>query len=65
MQEKNETSVYNDIFTNIGQMPCNAIPVIAQKSLTGHPKGGAATWMFNSLCQCISSGVIPGNHNAE
>lgn len=33
--EKNETSVYNDVFTNIGRTPGNAVPVIAQKNLTG------------------------------
>ncbi len=57
--------MYNDVFTNIGRTPGNAIPVMAQKSLTGHPKGGAAAWMFNGLCQSISSGVVPGNRNAE
>jgi 3-oxoacyl-(acyl-carrier-protein) synthase len=33
--EKNETSVYNDVFTNIGRTPGNAVPVIAQKNMTG------------------------------
>lgn len=33
--EKNETSVYNDVFTNIGRTPGNAVPVIAQNNLTG------------------------------
>ena len=33
--EKNETSVYNDVFTNIGRTPGNAIPVITQNNLTG------------------------------
>jgi fatty acid synthase subunit alpha, fungi type len=32
--EKNETSVYNGVFTNIGRTPGNAVPVIAQKNLT-------------------------------
>ena len=34
-QEKNETSVYNDVFTTIQRTPGNAVPVMAQKSLTG------------------------------
>lgn len=33
--EKNETAVYNDVFKNIGRTPGNAVPVIAQKNLTG------------------------------
>jgi hypothetical protein len=33
--EKNEPLVYNDVFTNIGRTPGNAVPVIAQKNLTG------------------------------
>ncbi|KAF8312438.1 fatty acid synthase, partial [Clavulina sp. PMI_390] len=63
--EKNETSVYNDVFKNIGRTPGNAVPVIAQKNLTGHPKGGAAAWMLGGLTQSINSGIIPGNRNAD
>ena len=33
--KKNETSVYNDVFTNIRHTPGNAIPVIVQKNMTG------------------------------
>ncbi|CAE6423597.1 unnamed protein product [Rhizoctonia solani] len=61
----NEPHVYNDIFAAIQRTPGNAVPVIAQKSLTGHPKGAAAAWMLLGLCQCINSGVVPGNRNAD
>ncbi|KAH7106327.1 fatty acid synthase [Auriculariales sp. MPI-PUGE-AT-0066] len=63
--EANETHIYNDIFKHLNRTPGNAVPVIAQKSLTGHPKGGAAAWMMNGLCQSIITGVIPGNKNAD
>ncbi|KAG9047855.1 3-oxoacyl-[acyl-carrier-protein] synthase [Tulasnella sp. UAMH 9824] len=63
--DKNESSVYNDIFKNLSRTPGNAVPVVAQKNLTGHPKGGAAAWMFIGLTQCINTGVIPGNRNAD
>lgn len=63
--EKNETAVYNDVFTTIGRTPGNAVPVMAQKSLTGHPKGGAAAWMLAGLCQSVITGIVPGNRNAE
>lgn len=63
--DKNETHVYNDIFKTLQRTPGNAVPVIAQKNLTGHPKGGAAAWMFIGVCQSIATGVVPGNRNAD
>lgn len=63
--DKNESSVYNTQFEQLGRTPGNAVPVIAQKSLTGHPKGGAAAWMFNGILQTLNSALIPGNHNAD
>lgn len=63
--DKNESSVYNQQFTQLGRTPGNAVPVIAQKSLTGHPKGGAAAWMFNGMIQTLNSALVPGNHNAD
>jgi fatty acid synthase subunit alpha, fungi type/fatty acid synthase subunit beta, fungi type len=65
MQEANETHAYNDIFTSISRTPGNAIPVMAQKSLTGHSKGGSAAWQMIGLCQTVISGIIPGNRNAD
>lgn len=65
MQEANETHVYNDIFTNIGRTRGNAIPAMAQKSLTGHAKGGSAAWQTIGLCQTVNSGIVPGNRNAD
>ncbi|KIO16925.1 hypothetical protein M407DRAFT_12583 [Tulasnella calospora MUT 4182] len=63
--DKNESNVYNDVFKNLSRTPGNAVPVVAQKNLTGHPKGGAAAWMFIGLTQCINTGIIPGNRNAD
>lgn len=63
--DKNESRVYNSQFEKLGRTPGNAVPVIAQKSLTGHPKGGAAAWMFNGMLQSLNSALIPGNHNAD
>ncbi|WWC71664.1 uncharacterized protein I206_105622 [Kwoniella pini CBS 10737] len=63
--DKNESSVYNLQFEQLGRTPGNAVPVIAQKSLTGHPKGGAAAWMFNGMIQTLNSALVPGNHNAD
>ncbi|WVQ81977.1 hypothetical protein IAT38_004104 [Cryptococcus sp. DSM 104549] len=63
--DKNESGVYNLQFEQLGRTPGNAVPVITQKSLTGHPKGGAAAWMFNGMCQTLNSALVPGNHNAD
>ncbi|GAA95524.1 uncharacterized protein L969DRAFT_45497 [Mixia osmundae IAM 14324] len=63
--DKNESEVYNSQFQHLGRTVGNACPVISQKWLTGHPKGGAAAWMLNGLAQSINSGIIPGNRNAD
>ena len=63
--DKNESHVYNQQFEKLGRTKGNAVPVIAQKSLTGHPKGGAAAWQFNGMLQTLATAVVPGNHNAD
>ncbi|GAA5878476.1 hypothetical protein JCM8547_005957 [Rhodosporidiobolus lusitaniae] len=63
--DKNESNAYNEQFRHLGRAKGNACPVIAQKWLTGHPKGGAAAWMLNGMAQTILSGLIPGNRNAD
>jgi len=65
LQEENETRIWNDIFTSISRTPGNACPVVAQKSLLGHAKGGAAGWQAAGLLQSVITGVIPGNRNSE
>jgi fatty acid synthase subunit alpha len=63
--DKNESGVYNLQFEQLGRTPGNAVPVITQKYLTGHPKGGAAAWMFNGMLQTLNSALVPGNANAD
>ncbi|EJT52093.1 fatty-acid synthase complex protein [Trichosporon asahii var. asahii CBS 2479] len=63
--DKNESGVYNLQFEQLGRTKGNAVPVITQKYLTGHPKGGAAAWMFNGMLQTINSALVPGNRNAD
>jgi fatty acid synthase subunit alpha len=38
---------------------------ICQKSLTGHPKAPAASWMLNGCLQVLGSGFVPGNAKAD
>ncbi|CAH7689739.1 fatty acid synthase subunit beta [Phakopsora pachyrhizi] len=63
--DKNESSVYNQQLKHLGRSKGNAVPVVAQKWLTGHPKGGAAAWMLCGVTQAIQDGLIPGNRNAD
>jgi len=63
LQEENETRIWNDIFTVIGRTPGNAVPVavpvVAQKSLLGHAKGGAAAWQMAGVLQSLITGIVP------
>jgi fatty acid synthase subunit beta len=65
LQEENETRIWNDIFTSLARTPGNAVPIMAQKSLLGHSKGGSAAWQMAGLLQTVTSGIVPGNRNAE
>jgi fatty acid synthase subunit alpha, fungi type len=65
LQEKDETQIWNDIFTSLARTPGNAVPVMAQKSLLGHSKGGSASWQMTGLLQTVSTGIVPGNRNYE
>ena len=61
----NESEVTHKQLEHLGRSPGNPIFVVAQKSLTGHPKGAAASWMMNGLMQIIQTGRVPGNANAD
>ncbi|KAG6813968.1 hypothetical protein H0H92_005223, partial [Tricholoma furcatifolium] len=63
--EENETKIWNDIFTTISRTPGNAVPIMAQKSLLGHAKGGSAAWQMSGLLQTVITGIVPGNRNSD
>jgi len=42
-----------------------AVPIMAQKCLLRHSKGGSAAWQMMGLLQTVISGIIPGNRNGE
>lgn len=63
--EANETHIWNDVFSNLNRTAGNAVPIMAQKSLCGHSKGGSAAWQLAGLIQSVYNGVVPGNRNAE
>lgn len=61
----NESEVTQRQMMHLGRSPGNPLLVVAQKYLTGHPKGSAAAWMLNGLMQSMLTGVVPGNRNAD
>jgi len=61
----NESEVTQRQMLHLGRAPGNPLLVVAQKYLTGHPKGSAAAWMLNGLMQSMITGVVPGNRNAD
>ncbi|KAH8117927.1 fatty acid synthase [Phellopilus nigrolimitatus] len=63
--EKNETQIWNDVFTTLNRTPGNAVPIMAQKSLCGHSKGGSAAWQLAGLIQTVGSGSRSGQPNVD
>jgi fatty acid synthase len=63
--DKNECELHQRLAVEIGRDPALPLPVIAQKGLTGHSKGGAAAWQLIGLCQALTAGVVPAIRNLE
>lgn len=63
--EKNETELWHNSLHTMGRTHGNAVPVMAQKSLLGHSKGGSAAWQMAGLLQTVNTGIIPGNRNSD
>ena len=56
----NESGVTHAQMEHLGRTRGAPVFCVAQKALTGHPKGAAAAWMVNGALQMMGSGVIPG-----
>lgn len=63
--DKNESHVYNSLFEHMGRTPGLAVPVMAQKWILGHAKGGAAAWASNGVMQSLLYSTVTGNRNAD
>ncbi|MEE2788288.1 MAG: beta-ketoacyl synthase, partial [Myxococcota bacterium] len=61
----NETKLHAELAKALGRTDGNPLPIIAQKALTGHAKGGAAAWQLNGLLQALNDGVIPPMRNLD
>lgn len=65
LNDPGEADLHHRIQRAIGRTPGNPLPVISQKSLTGHSKGGAAAWQVDGLLRVLEDQVIPGNRTLE
>ncbi len=63
--DPNEARLHFEIQRALNRTAGNPLFVISQKSLTGHPKGGAAAWQLAGLCHAMLTGKIPGNANLD
>lgn len=63
--DKNESHVYHSLFERMGRTPSLAVPVMAQKWILGHAKGGAAAWATNGVMQSLLHSTVTGNRNAD
>mgnify|MGYP000391830234 CR=1 FL=1 len=63
--DPNENQLHHRIQRALGRTEGNPLFVVSQKTLTGHPKGGASAWQTVGLCQSLSQGIISGNRNLE
>lgn len=63
--EKNESETINQMMKHLGRSEGNHLYGVFQKYLTGHPKGAAGAWMLNGAIQILTTGLVPGNRNAD
>lgn len=63
--DKNEGDVMSKQFAHLGRTRGNPVLGMYQKYLTGHSKAAAGAWMLNGCLQSISTGIVPGNRNAD
>ncbi|MEH3055410.1 MAG: DUF1729 domain-containing protein [Patulibacter minatonensis] len=65
MNDPGEADLHHRIQAALERSPGNPLPVISQKSLTGHSKGGAAAWQVDGALRALTDGVLPGNRSLE
>jgi fatty acid synthase, bacteria type len=63
--DTNETRLHADLAQALGRTPGLPLPIVAQKALTGHAKGGAAAWQLIGALQAMADGVVPAMRNLE
>ncbi|EQA35213.1 beta-ketoacyl synthase [Leptospira inadai serovar Lyme str. 10] len=63
--DKNENKLLYSLLSKLGRTQGNLLPIVSQKSLTGHSKGGAAAWQTVGVLQTLEEGIVAGNRNLE
>ena len=63
--DPNESDLHERIASALGRSAGNPLYVVSQKSLTGHAKGGAATFQIVGLSQVLRQGIIPPNRSLD
>ncbi len=63
--DKNENKLLYNLLGKLGRTEGNLLPIVSQKSLTGHSKGGAAAWQTVGVLQSLEEGIVTGNRNLE
>jgi fatty acid synthase len=63
--DKNEAELHQLIAESLGRSPALPLPIIAQKALSGHSKGGAAAWQLIGLAQTLIDDTLPALSNLE
>jgi phosphopantetheine--protein transferase-like protein len=63
--DANESELVHAQMAHLGRTPGQPVLAVAQKALTGHPKGAAAAWMLNGAMDMLCSGDVPGNPNGD
>ncbi|PVU85583.1 hypothetical protein BB559_006933 [Furculomyces boomerangus] len=61
----NEAEIITEQLRKLGRSKGNVCPLVSQKSITGHAKGGASSLATNGLIQMLMTGIIPGNLSAD
>jgi len=61
----NESAVTHAQMEHLGRARGAPVFCVAQKALTGHPKGAAAAWMVNGALQMLATGVVPGARTTD
>ncbi len=63
--DSNESKLHARLASALGRTAHLPLPVISQKSLTGHSKGAAAAWQLIGALQAMQDGVVPANRSLE
>ncbi|MGP6174433.1 fatty acid synthase subunit beta domain-containing protein [Corynebacterium sp. A21] len=63
--DPNESDLHERIAASMGRTDGNPLYIVSQKSLTGHPKGGAAAFQMAGLLQVLRSGQVPANRSLD